>query len=79
MKMRTLFLGLLLTAGVTGAFAQNDQCTTNSSIARAAANSGNYQDAYDRQFDIFKSATVLQGREYIPSTNPNHIDLADMG
>ena len=39
----------------------------------------NYQDAYDRQFDIFKSATVLQGREYIPSTNPNHIDLADMG
>lgn len=64
MKMRTLFLGLLLTAGVTGAFAQNDQCTTNSSIARAAANSGNYQDAYEPNMTVLRDCPTLRYYHY---------------
>lgn len=39
----------------------------------------NYQAVYQNQRSIFSSATVLEGREYIPSTNSNHIDLSYAG
>ena len=64
MKMRTLLVGLLLTAGVTGAFAQDDQCTTKSSIARAAANSGNFQDAYAPNMEVLKECPTLRYYHY---------------
>lgn len=39
----------------------------------------NYQNVYQHQSSIFKGAVVLEGRDYIPSTNNNHIDLSYAG
>ena len=62
MKMRTLLIGLLLTAGATSAFAQD--CNRQSSIARAAANAGNFPDAYEPNMAVLKECPTLRYYHY---------------
>ena len=46
MKIKTLVAVLLLSGGVTSAFAQTEDCNKNSSISHEAVRAGNFKDAY---------------------------------
>ena len=46
MKIKTLVAVLLLSGGVTSAFAQTEDCNKNSSISHEAVRANNFKDAY---------------------------------
>lgn len=63
MKMKTLVAALLLTAGVTGAYAQED-CNKNSSISHEAVRAKNYKDAYAPCQEVLKDCPTLKFYTY---------------
>lgn len=60
MKIKTLVAVLLLSGGVTGTFAQTENCNANSSISHEAVRSGNYKDAYAPCMDVLKNCPTLR-------------------
>lgn len=59
MKMKTLAAVLLLSCGVSGAFAQGD-CNANSSISHEAVKAGNFKDAYTPCMAVLKECPTLR-------------------
>ena len=59
MKIKTLVAVLLLSGGVTSAFAQND-CNANSSISHEAVRAKNYKDAYAPCMAVLKECPTLR-------------------
>lgn len=51
---------LLLSSGVVGAFAQSDQCNSNSSISHEAVKAKNYKDAYAPCMAVLKDCPTLR-------------------
>ncbi|WP_300812023.1 hypothetical protein [uncultured Bacteroides sp.] len=59
MKIKTLVAVLLLSGGVTSAYAQND-CNANSSISHEAVRAGNFKDAYAPCMAVLKECPTLR-------------------
>ncbi|MDO4163496.1 MAG: hypothetical protein Q4D56_03780 [Bacteroides sp.] len=59
MRIKTLVAALLLSGGVTSAFAQND-CNANSSISHEAVKAENYKDAYAPCMAVLKDCPTLR-------------------
>ncbi len=60
MKIRTLVAVLLLSGGVTSAFAQTEDCNKNSSISHEAVRAGNFKDAYLPWKEVLKACPTLK-------------------
>lgn len=60
MKIRTLVAVLLLSGGVTSAFAQTEDCNKNSSISHEAVKAGNFKDAYLPWKEVLKACPTLK-------------------
>ncbi|MCD7942553.1 MAG: tetratricopeptide repeat protein [Bacteroides intestinalis] len=60
MKIRTLVAVLLLSGGVTSAFAQTEDCNKNSSISHEAVRAGNFKDAYLPWKEVLKACPTLR-------------------
>lgn len=60
MKIKTLVAVLLLSGGVTSAFAQTEDCNKNSSISHEAAKAGNFKDAYLPWKEVLKACPTLK-------------------
>lgn len=61
MKTKMLAVILLLSAGVTTTFAQdNSKCNTNSSISHEAVRAGNFKDAYLPWKEVLKECPTLR-------------------
>lgn len=55
-----LVAALLLSGGVTSAFAQTEDCNKNSSISHEAVRAGNFKDAYEPCMAVLKSCPTLR-------------------
>lgn len=64
MKMKTLVAVLLLSGGVTGTFAQTDNCKAQSSISHEAVRAGNFKDAYAPCMEVLKNCPTLRFYTY---------------
>ena len=60
MKIKTLVAVLLLSGGVTSAFAQTEDCNKNSSISHEAVRAGNFKDAYLPWKEVLKNCPTLK-------------------
>ena len=60
MKIKTLVAVLLLSGGVTGAFAQTEDCNKNSSISHEAVRAKNFKDAYEPCMAVMKDCPTLR-------------------
>lgn len=60
MKIKTLVAVLLLSGGVTSAFAQTEDCNKNSSISHEAVRVGNFKDAYLPWKEVLKACPTLK-------------------
>ncbi len=60
MKIKTLVAVLLLSGGVTSAFAQTEDCNKNSSISHEAVKAGNFKDAYLPWKEVLKNCPTLK-------------------
>lgn len=60
MKIKTLVAVLLLSGGVTSAFAQTEDCNKNSSISHEAVRAGNFKDAYLPWKAVLKDCPTLK-------------------
>nr|WP_320947140.1 tetratricopeptide repeat protein [Bacteroides intestinalis] len=60
MKIKTLVAALLLSGGVTSAFAQTEDCNKNSSISHEAVRAGNFKDAYLPWKEVLKACPTLK-------------------
>lgn len=60
MKIKTLVAVLLLSGGVTSAFAQTEDCNKNSSISHEAVKAGNFKDAYLPWKEVLKACPTLK-------------------
>ena len=60
MKIKTLVAVLLLSGGVTSAFAQTEDCNKNSSISHEAVRAGNFKDAYLPWKEVLKACPTLK-------------------
>ena len=60
MKIKTLVAVLLLSGGVTSAFAQTEDCNKNSSISHEAVRAGNFKDAYLPWKEVLKACPTLR-------------------
>lgn len=60
MKIKTLVAVLLLSGGVTSAFAQTEDCNKNSSISHEAVKAGNFKDAYLPWKAVLKDCPTLK-------------------
>lgn len=60
MKIKTLVAVLLLSGGVTSAFAQTEDCNKNSSISHEAVRTGNFKDAYLPWKEVLKACPTLR-------------------
>lgn len=60
MKIRTLVAVLLLSGGVTSAFAQTEDCNKNSSISHEAVKAKNFKDAYLPWQEVLKACPTLR-------------------
>ena len=60
MKIKTLVAVLLLSGGVTSAFAQTEDCNKNSSISREAVRANNFKDAYLPWKEVLKACPTLR-------------------
>ena len=60
MKIKTLVAVLLLSGGVTSAFAQTEDCNKNSSISHEAVKVGNFKDAYLPWKEVLKACPTLK-------------------
>lgn len=64
MKIRTLAAVLLLSGGVTSAFAQTEDCNKNSSISHEAVKANNFKDAYLPWKEVIKACPMLKFYTY---------------
>ncbi|WP_300695046.1 hypothetical protein [uncultured Bacteroides sp.] len=64
MKIRTLAAVLLLSGGVTSAFAQTEDCNKNSSISHEAVKGNNFKDAYLPWKEVIKACPMLKFYTY---------------
>ncbi|WP_288912460.1 tetratricopeptide repeat protein [uncultured Bacteroides sp.] len=60
MKIKTLVAVLLLSGGVTSAFAQTEDCNKNSSISHEAVRAGYFKDAYLPWKEVLKACPTLK-------------------
>ena len=60
MKIKTLVAVLLLSGGVTSAFAQTEDCNKNSSISHEAVRAGHFKDAYLPWKEVLKACPTLK-------------------
>ena len=60
MKIRTLVAVVLLSGGVTSAFAQTENCNKNSSISHEAVKANNFKDAYLPWKEVIKACPTLK-------------------
>lgn len=60
MKIKTLVAVLLLSGGVTSAFAQTEDCNKNSSISHEAVRAKNFKDAYLPWKEVLKACPTLR-------------------
>lgn len=60
MKIKTLVAVLLLSGGVTSAFAQTEDCNKNSSISHEAVGANNFKDAYLPWKEVLKACPTLR-------------------
>ena len=60
MKIKTLVAVLLLSGGLTSAFAQTEDCNKNSSISHEAVRAGNFKDAYLPWKEVLKACPTLR-------------------
>ena len=60
MKIKTLVAVLLLSGGVTSAFAQTEDCNKNSSISHEAVRASNFKDAYLPWKEVLKACPTLK-------------------
>ncbi len=60
MKIKTLVAVLLLSGGVTSAFAQTEDCNKNSSISHEAVRANNFKDAYLPWKEVLKACPTLK-------------------
>lgn len=60
MKIKTLVAVLLLSGGVTSAFAQTEDCNKNSSISHEAVRANNLKDAYLPWKEVLKACPTLR-------------------
>ena len=60
MKIKALVAVLLLSGGVTSAFAQTEDCNKNSSISHEAVRAGNFKDAYLPWKEVLKACPTLK-------------------
>ncbi len=60
MKIKTLVAVLLLSGGVTSAFAQTEDCNKNSSISHEEVRAGNFKDAYLPWKEVLKACPTLK-------------------
>ena len=60
MKIKTLVAVLLLSGGVTSAFAQTEDCNKNSSISHESVRAGNFKDAYLPWKEVLKACPTLK-------------------
>ena len=60
MKIKTLVAVVLLSSGVTSAFAQTEDCNSNSSISHEAVNAKNYKDAYEPCMAVLRDCPTLR-------------------
>lgn len=64
MKIKTLVAVMLLSGGVTGAYAQSEDCNSNSSISHEAVRAKNYKDAYIPCMAVLKDCPTLRYYTY---------------
>lgn len=64
MKIKTLVTVMLLSCGATGAFAQSEDCNSNSSISHEAVRAKNYKDAYIPCMAVLKDCPTLRYYTY---------------
>lgn len=64
MKIKTLVAVMLLSGGVTGAYAQSEDCKSNSSISHEAVRAKNYKDAYIPCMAVLKDCPTLRYYTY---------------
>lgn len=64
MKIKMLVAALLLSGGVTSAFAQTENCNSNSSISHEAVRAGNFKDAYEPCMAVLKDCPTLRFYTY---------------
>ena len=60
MKIKTLVAVLLLSGGVTSAFAQTEDCNKKSRISHEAVRAGNFKDAYLPWKEVLKACPTLK-------------------
>ena len=60
MKIKTLVAVLLLSGGVTSAFAQTEDCNKNSSISHEAVRANNFKDSYLPWKEVLKACPTLR-------------------
>ena len=60
MKIKTLAAVVLLSCGVSSAFAQSSDCNANSSISHEAVKAGNFKDAYVPCMEVLKDCPTLR-------------------
>jgi len=65
MKIKTLVAVLLLSAGATSTFAQNEDCNKNSSISHEAVKAGNFKDAYLPWKAVLSTCPTLKYYTYL--------------
>lgn len=78
MKMKTLVAVLLLSGGVTGAFAQTDNCKAQSSISHEAVRAGNFKDAYAPCMEVLKNCPTLRFYTYLDAIKILRAFLGDI-
>ncbi len=78
MKMKTLVAVLLLSGGVTGAFAQTDNCKAQSSISHEAVRAGNFKDAYAPCMEVLKNCPTLRFYTYTDAIKILRAFLSDI-
>ena len=64
MKIKTLVAVMLLSGGVTGAYAQSEDCKSNSSISHEAVRAKNYKDAFIPCMAVLKDCPTLRYYTY---------------
>ncbi len=60
MRIGMFVAALLLSSGLTSAFAQTENCNANSSISHEAVRAGNFKDAYQPCMDVLKNCPTLR-------------------
>lgn len=77
MKIRNLFAIALLAGGVTTAFAQSQECITNSSISHEAVKAKNYKDAYEPNKAVLNECPTLKYYTFTDAIDILHAFLGE--